>query len=240
MDREQQWMRSAYGLAVVAADAARAPSLLRELGRECAGLLELSAAAVLPAGADGTAGTVGTDGTDPAGRALTGEQAAECLRDDRVLPNIDVREQAPRRPGLTGSAPDGGRTLVTLLPLHDSAGRPRAVLQLFSGDRELSVTEIEAARQLGDLAMLLREQSDELHGLRETAGQLSRALDSRVVIEQAKGMLAEQLRTGTGEAFDVLRGHARSHRLKVADVARAVVGRELRLGGPPPDRADTG
>ncbi|NDZ77554.1 ANTAR domain-containing protein [Streptomyces sp. SID10853] len=228
MDREQQWMRSAYGLAVVAADAARAPSLLRELSRDCAELLQLSAAAVLPAGAD------------PAGRTLTGEQAADCLRDDRALPNIDVREQAPRRTGPAGHAPDGGRTLVTLLPLHDSAGRPRAVLQLVSGDRELSVTETEAAQQLGDLAMVLREQSDELHGLRETAGQLSRALDSRVVIEQAKGMLAEQLRTGTGEAFDVLRGHARSHRLKVAEVARAVVDRELRLGGTPPDRSDNG
>ncbi|MFJ5288006.1 ANTAR domain-containing protein [Streptomyces sp. NPDC088348] len=221
MDREQQWMRSAFGLAVVAADEARAPSLIRQLGHDCAELLQLSGARVMPADAAAT---------------HSGEPGPECLRDGRVLTNIDLREQGARWPGFTSRALAEGHTVVTLLPLHGTAGRPCAVLLLFTHDRELSGAEIESAQWLGDLAMVLRAQSDELRGHRETAGQLSQALDSRVVIEQAKGMLAEQLRTGTGEAFDVLRGHARSHRLKLADVARAVVDRELRLGVSPSDR----
>ncbi|WP_328319738.1 ANTAR domain-containing protein [Streptomyces sp. NBC_00388] len=217
MDPEQQWMRSALGLAVAAADEARSPSLVRQLCQDCTALLRLSGACVTPADDAGT---------------LQGEPGPECLREDRALLNIDLRQQAARWPRFTGRALADGHTVVTLLPLHDSTGRPRAVLQLFGRDRELSPAETDSAQWLGDLTMVLRDQSDELRGHRETAGQLSRALNSRVVIEQAKGMLAERLGTGTGEAFGVLRGHARSNRLKLADVAGAVVARELRIGAP--------
>ncbi|WP_405776967.1 ANTAR domain-containing protein [Streptomyces sp. NBC_00859] len=217
MDREQDWMRSALGLAVVAADETRAPTLMRRLSQDCAALLSLSGAGVLLAGA---------------AEEHSGDPGPECLRDDHALINVDLREQGARWPGFTERALAEGHTLATLLPLHGSTGRPCAVLQLFSGERKLSEAGIESAQRLGDLAMVLRAQGEELGRHRETAGQLSRALDSRVVIEQAKGMLAEQLGAGTGAAFDVLRGHARSHRLKLADVARAVVDRELRLGGP--------
>lgn len=55
------------------------------------------------------------------------------------------------------------------------------------------------------------------------ASQLREALDSRVLIEQAKGVLAARAGTGTDEAFAVLRGHARSHRQRLIDLARRVV-----------------
>ena len=55
------------------------------------------------------------------------------------------------------------------------------------------------------------------------AGQLQAALNSRVTIEQAKGILAERTGTTVAEAFTVLRRHARGAGLKVSDVARGVV-----------------
>src|SRR5919204_4393231 len=57
----------------------------------------------------------------------------------------------------------------------------------------------------------------------ERIAQLETALESRVVIEQAKGVLAERLAVSVGEAFDILRYAARSHRTKLRDVARRVV-----------------
>ena len=63
----------------------------------------------------------------------------------------------------------------------------------------------------------------------ELAEQLQQALDSRVVIEQAKGMLAEQLAMTVDDAFDVLRGHARSNGRKLHDVAGDVVAGALKL-----------
>ncbi|KPH97649.1 ANTAR domain protein [Actinobacteria bacterium OK074] len=62
---------------------------------------------------------------------------------------------------------------------------------------------------------------------RMLAEQLQQALNSRVRIEQAKGMLAERWQTGVEAAFIALRGYARSNRLPLADVARAVVERTV-------------
>jgi hypothetical protein len=53
--------------------------------------------------------------------------------------------------------------------------------------------------------------------------QLQTALDSRVVIEQAKGVLAERLGIGLEEAFAVLRASARRNRIKLRELARRVV-----------------
>ncbi|WP_326693959.1 ANTAR domain-containing response regulator [Streptomyces sp. NBC_01766] len=214
MEQEQQWMRSAFGLAAVAADEARAPQLMRHLCNYCVELLHLSGAAVIRAGAAGS---------------QEGGPGSECLRDDRALTNLDLREEARRWPEFTARARAGGHTAVTLLPLRGTAARPCAVLQLLSKERQLSETEVESAQWLGDLAVALLRQGDELRRQRETAEQLSRALDSRIVIEQAKGVLAEQLRLDMDGAFAVLRGHARSNRLKLTDVARAVVERQLVL-----------
>jgi hypothetical protein len=53
--------------------------------------------------------------------------------------------------------------------------------------------------------------------------QLQTALDSRVIIEQAKGKLAERLGTDTNQAFSLLRDFARARNLRLSDLARAFV-----------------
>jgi AmiR/NasT family two-component response regulator len=58
--------------------------------------------------------------------------------------------------------------------------------------------------------------------------ELTEALASRVVIEQAKGILAEHNAISVDAAFELLRRHARSHRARLRDVADAVVQLGLR------------
>ena len=60
-------------------------------------------------------------------------------------------------------------------------------------------------------------------GLLERTRQLELALESRIVIEQAKGMLAERYAVDVGDAFGLLRGAARSNQLKLRDLAASVV-----------------
>jgi len=63
-------------------------------------------------------------------------------------------------------------------------------------------------------------------GMRHSATlneQLQTALDSRVIIEQAKGKLAERLGTDANHAFGILRDSARARNLRLADLAQAIV-----------------
>ena len=81
--------------------------------------------------------------------------------------------------------------------------------------------------------------------LAEDNAHLQRALDSRILIEQAKGVLAERFRLDVHEAFDVLRTSARSNRIRLRDLAERVVESrqtppeidEARLGRRPATRA---
>ena len=76
----------------------------------------------------------------------------------------------------------------------------------------------------------LRNAEEQVERLRELVAtllvknqQLQQALDSRIVIEQAKGVLAERYRIGVDDAFALLRRSARNHRLRLHRLAAAVV-----------------
>jgi hypothetical protein len=58
---------------------------------------------------------------------------------------------------------------------------------------------------------------------RALAGQLQHALDSRIVIEQAKGILSAQLGVTVDEAFEMLRTNTRNRGARIHRVAKAVV-----------------
>ena len=77
-------------------------------------------------------------------------------------------------------------------------------------------TPIEAERAIERLLELTSV-------LARRASQLQEALNSRVVIEQAKGVLAERYSIGVDEAFRILRRAARSNRMRIHDLAGRVV-----------------
>jgi AmiR/NasT family two-component response regulator len=69
------------------------------------------------------------------------------------------------------------------------------------------------------------------------ASQLQTALDSRVVIEQAKGVLAERLGFDMDTAFSTLRDGARQANRRLSEEARDVIDRRRRTDPPPQQRA---
>jgi hypothetical protein len=60
------------------------------------------------------------------------------------------------------------------------------------------------------------------HATYERRAQLEHALESRVAIEQAKGIIAERYGLGVEDAFEVIRRAARHHRMKLRDLVGAV------------------
>lgn len=112
---------------------------------------------------------------------------------------------------------------VHALPMR-LRGLTIGALNLFRADPgALSPTDIVAARALADVATIGILQNRAAVQAHLVVDQLNQALNSRIVIEQAKGVLAERAKLNMEDAFTWLRTYARSHNRLLVDVARSVV-----------------
>ena len=130
-----------------------------------------------------------------------------------------------------------GVTAVHALPLRARQEKIGALNLFGVGTHRLSEADVRLAQALADVATIAILQQRTLTRTSMLAEQLQQALDTRIVVEQAKGVLAEFAGADMGAAFEVLREYSRSNRLKLSDVARSVVTRELDPGqviGPRP------
>jgi transcriptional regulator with GAF, ATPase, and Fis domain len=89
-------------------------------------------------------------------------------------------------------------------------------------DEPLGEPDVRLGQALADVATVALLQQRETMKARRQATQLQAALDSRVVIEQAKGVLSERLDVTLDEAFQVLRKHARDNNRKLSDLANEI------------------
>lgn len=122
-----------------------------------------------------------------------------------------------------------GMTAVQSFPLK-TADHCVGALNLYAATpATVDESDTELGLLLADVCTTYIVTSQTLAASQKLAGQLQRALDSRVVIEQGKGMLAEQLGVSVDEAFEILRRHARSNGRKLHDVASDVVTGSLKL-----------
>jgi len=119
---------------------------------------------------------------------------------------------------------------VHSLPLRHAV-HTVGVLHLLLADRpRLTPSELAVAEALAGAAAITVVHRRRLAVALTRAEQLQGALDSRIVVEQATGVLSEYAGIGMGAAFDALRHYARSGRLKLSDVADQVVTRRLAPG----------
>ena len=125
------------------------------------------------------------------------------------------------------AAVDNGFSSMHALPMRlrqDSIGS----LSLFeSSATVLDDRDLRAAQALADVATIGILQDRALRESQSVRGQLQTALDSRVIIEQAKGVVAYMHDLDMDEAFRHIRGYARDARRPISDVARAIVERRI-------------
>src|SRR5271165_1510057 len=142
------------------------------------------------------------------------------------------RTWRPRRIAGRGSRRRPGFAAVQALPMR-LREQVIGALNLFrAGPGALAPADIRVGQALADVATisLLHERgmrhSDTLNE------QLQAALNSRVIIEQAKGKLAERLGVDMDQAFSLLRGRARTSNRRLSDLAQAFVDGSEALTGP--------
>jgi GAF domain-containing protein len=123
-----------------------------------------------------------------------------------------------------GPAAAGGGLLAVLaspIPYSDHAV---GVVAVFAGEaHQWAEAEREAIVAFTELVALLVLNAMQAAERGKLAGELQVALDSRVVIEQAKGVLVGRHGITTRQAFERLRRQARDQRRPLSEVARAVV-----------------
>jgi len=155
----------------------------------------------------------------------------DCFRSGQPVGCVDLSED-PRWPQFAHQAGQAGFFAVQALPMRlrdqviGALNLFRATAGAFDSDA------VQVGQALADVATisLLHERS-----LRRTDTlneQLQTALNSRVIIEQAKGKLAERLGIDVDTAFTLLRQQARNRNQRLSDLARAFVNGTQAITGP--------
>ncbi len=137
--------------------------------------------------------------------------------------NTDLHAANERWPRFAPYAVDAGFGSVYAIPLR-LRGNIIGALNLFRAEPDiLAEGDIALAQALADLATITILQDAAAIEATRRDEQLQHALDSRVVIEQAKGMLAEHAHVDMATAFDRIRARARNTNTKLTELATDIV-----------------
>lgn len=155
----------------------------------------------------------------------------DCYNGGVAIVNHELVDPDERWPRFSPRALELGYHSVHCLPLR-LRGRTVGALNFFRDDEGLlSDDDIVVGQGLADVATIAILQHQTALSARLLNNQLSYALNSRIIIEQAKGMIAQFAGGDMEESFARLRNHARNHNLKLTDVATDLVEGTLPLPG---------
>ena len=235
MTREARLASTFVALADTLVDEYDVLDLLDTLVNTSADLLDATAAGILLVDARGELSVVAS--TSERSRLVELMQLSsgdgpclECFHTGKVVsvPDIAAKDD-DRWPEFRAEAAGQGLLAVTAIPLR-LRGTVLGALNFFN-DRTgaLSADDQAVAQGLADIATIgiLHERAVRENSVARE--QLQYALNSRVVIEQAKGVLSHTHDVDMDVAFRALRSHARSHGKSLRSVAEQVVDRSLRI-----------
>jgi hypothetical protein len=147
----------------------------------------------------------------------------DCFRTGQPVTAADLTAPSQPWPRFAAAAAQAGFRAVEALPMRlrdDVIG----ALNLFRAQPgPLDPADLRIGQALADVATIGLLQERSVRRGEIAAEQLQGALNSRIIIEQAKGKLAERLSTDMDHAFALLRDYARNTNQRLTDVARTFV-----------------
>jgi GAF domain-containing protein len=228
MPKEREVLRALVEVADTFVDDYDVVDFLHGLTERCVAILDVDEAGVMLSDATRTLRYVASSSEQMRLVELLELQHKEgpCLeafQSGRVTMTIAADDAQKQWPIFGAHARDAGLASLAGVPMRLRTDRIGA-LNLFSR-RPGGLTEEDQniAQALADIATIGVLQARAIHDGQVVATQLQTALESRVAIEQAKGILAEYMAISVDDAFGLLRTYARSNNLKLTDAARRVV-----------------
>jgi len=147
----------------------------------------------------------------------------DCYRTGAPIVNADLRAATDKWPRFAPRAVEAGYQSVHAFPMR-LRSQVIGALNLFGRDTgDMSASQARFVQALADVATIGLLQERAIRQSEAVTEQLQTALNSRIVIEQAKGVLAQIHGSTPDQAFERLRGYSRRHRQHLSDVAHAVV-----------------
>jgi GAF domain-containing protein len=139
----------------------------------------------------------------------------------------NAADSRARWPVFAPQASDAGFQLMCAVPLRVRADVIGALNLFRRSDEPFTGTEMAIAQAMAEMAAigLIQERAARERNL--LAAQLQTALNSRVIIEQAKGMISEYLTMTVDDAFTLLRNYAHYNNRRLSEVASDVVDRRI-------------
>jgi len=196
---------------------------LRLLANRCVRLLDVDAAGVFLIDHGVAASSERVALLELSAQRAEEGPARDCCRSGDPVLVPDLSLESRRWPTYVAEARRSGFAASHTLPLRRREELIGA-LTLFRVERgELEKTDVRLAQAMADIATIGILGTRALRRQEKLAAQLQHALNSRVVIEQAKGVLAERLGLTMMAAFSALRTYARSHNTRVSELAVSIV-----------------
>ncbi|MFI5592166.1 GAF and ANTAR domain-containing protein [Amycolatopsis sp. NPDC051758] len=234
-DRERQVTRAFVALADTLVDDYDVADLLHTLVQQCVELLDVAAAGLTLADERGGLQVLASS-TEQA-RLLELFQldidegpCVECFTSSTPVLVADIAEQAARWPRFAAEAARDGFASVHAVPMR-LRRQTIGALNLFGlRPGKLSADDVALAQGLADTATIGILHERAVRQAEILSEQLQTALNSRVIIEQAKGVLAAAGRLRMDAAFTALRAYSRRNNQRLSEVARALAERELAPG----------
>ncbi|MET4640103.1 GAF and ANTAR domain-containing protein [Mycetocola sp. 2940] len=232
LTREGQLVDAFATLADTLVDDYDAVELLQTLVDNCRDLLDVTAAGILLTNSDGELEVVAS--TSEASRLVEVMQLSaqagpcvECFITGETVSVPEISKAPDKWVAFRESAARQGFASVYALPMRLRETTIGALNLLRAETGELNDRDVRAAQALADVATIGILHARSLRESDAVRDQLQRALNSRIVIEQAKGVLSQTHNVSTDEAFTLMRLYSRSHGLLLSSVAEKLVSRSL-------------
>jgi GAF domain-containing protein len=206
--------------------------LLHTLVEQCTEILDTTAGGLMLVDGDGelqlmTSTSEGADLVEVMQIAAADGPCIECFRTGVAVSVPNIQGIDGKWPEFTKAAVQSGFHSAHATPLK-LRGTVIGTMNLFAEKPEaLNDRDAALAQALADVATIGILQERLVREGNILAEQLHAALDSRIVIEQAKGMISASLNIEMDAAFAVLRGHARNNNLTIRYVAEEISNRRL-------------